>query len=112
MQKALVCDALDIALDIIVRVRLISNQCSIKRYESSDMQLEPMPRRKLLKLGVFGVVALGSATAFMLGDRGGDERAAGESPSLLVFNRDHAQTAFLSIRTLPKARSCRLKYAL
>lgn len=56
------------------------------------MQLEPMPRRKLLKWGVFGVVALGSATTFMLGDRGGDERAAGESLSLLVFNRDHAQT--------------------
>ena len=69
------------------------------------MQLEPMPRRRLLKFGALGVVALGSAATFMMAGREPAEYDAGEYGRLLVFNNDHAQTYLaMSQAVLPTSR--------
>ena len=69
------------------------------------MQLEPIPRRKLLKFGAFGAVALGSAGAFMFTGGQPTKYDAGKYGRLLVFSNDNAQTALAMTRVvLPTSR--------
>ena len=69
------------------------------------MQLEPIPRRKLLKLGAFGAVALGAATALMFGNGDTDELATSEYPTLLVLSKDNAKTLLAMLQVvLPRSR--------
>ena len=68
------------------------------------MQLEPIPRRKLLKIGALSAVALGSATALMMGGRGAGKLTLAEYPQLLVLSKDNARTLLAMVQVvLPRS---------
>ena len=56
------------------------------------MQLKPIPRRRLLKFGALGVVALGTAGGLMFAGGKSVEYDADKHGRLLVFNNDQAST--------------------
>lgn len=64
------------------------------------MQLEPIPRRKLLKLGAISAVALGSAAAFMFSGGGVGERTTSEYPPLLVLSKGNSQTLLAMVEVV------------
>ena len=70
------------------------------------MQLEPMPRRRLLKLGAFSLVALGSAATFVFVRGESVEYDSAEHGRLLVLSDNNASTLLaMTQAVLPPSRA-------
>jgi hypothetical protein len=69
------------------------------------MQMEPIPRRRLLQWGAFGALALGTATTFMYARKDSPGEDLGDYGQLLVLSNSNALTLLAMIQiVLPESR--------